>query len=61
MGMSKRMWWLHQQYAKLWMESAVGKCRLSQWRSLDKQKDSIREEERVRKEREAAAVVGEKR
>ena len=37
-------WWLHQQYAKLWMESAVGSCKLSHFRSMEKQRRQIMEE-----------------
>lgn len=49
-GMGKGMWWLHQQYAKLWMESGVRQCRLSRWRSEDKQKEAWREKKRDEKE-----------
>ena len=42
-GLGPWMWWLHQQYAKLWMEAAVGKCRLSQFKSRDAQKAQFEE------------------
>lgn len=48
-GMPPRMWFLHQQYAKLWMESGVRQCRLSRWRSEEAQKAEWREEKREEK------------
>ncbi|KPI42116.1 uncharacterized protein AB675_5402 [Cyphellophora attinorum] len=55
MGMPKRMWWLHQQYAKLWMEAASGKCRMSNMRSMDKQRQRIREEMKEKEDAKTAA------
>lgn len=49
-GMGGFMWYLHQQYAKLWMENAVRKCRLSRWRSEDAQKAEFREKKRDEKD-----------
>ncbi|ETN36349.1 uncharacterized protein HMPREF1541_08626 [Cyphellophora europaea CBS 101466] len=53
-GLGPTMWWLHQQYAKMWMESAVGKCRLKKFRSVDAQKKMWEEEKKLeRKSKEA--------
>jgi hypothetical protein len=54
-GMSSWMWWLHAQYAKLWMETGVGQCRLSSWHSVPAQW-RVWEEEKERRKLEAAAA-----
>lgn len=43
------MQWLHVLYAKGMMESGVGQLRMSKWRSLEKQRELIREAQRKEK------------
>ena len=50
--------WLHRQYTKLWMESGVARCRMSKWRSLDKQREMIKREAREREEKERGQMEG---
>jgi hypothetical protein len=49
------MEWAHREYAKGMMESGCSKVRMSKWRSMDKQRELIREEmKREKAERDVA-------